>query len=291
MHHALALLSTRTGNRRHVDIAQERALRARRLRALGGVAARVITVAGLMGGLWFGAVKLRGWMLTSETFALAEVHVTGHVRSTPGELELLGEIARGTNLFQLDAHGIERGIARHPWVKEVDLRRRFPNTLSVRVVEHVPVAILSLQDLYLVDASGAPFKRLQPGDRADLPVISGLEREDWAQDAGFANARVRSALQTVEAYEALDPEGEGRLSEVRLESNGILLVTGAGQEVRLPEGDLAPALDRLVRVRRELASRDLVAEVIHLDNRVRPDWVAIKVLASASERSGANETP
>ena len=291
MHHALALLSTRTGNRRRVDIARERELRAQRLRALGTVAAKVFTVVTLMGGLWFGAVKLRGWMLTSETFGLAEVHVTGHVRSTPGELELLGEVERGTNLFKLDTHAIERGIARHPWIKEVDLRRRFPNAISVRVVEHVPAAILSLQDLYLVDASGAPFKRLQPGDQADLPVISGLEREDWAQDAAWANARVRSALETAETYASLDLCDDARLSELRLEANGILLVTGSGQEVRLPEGDVDAALERLVRVRRELASRDLIAEVIHLDNRVRPDWVAIKVLASDPEKGGANETP
>src|SRR5690606_38536921 len=116
--------------------------------------------------------------------------------------------------------------------------------------------------------SGTPFKRLEPGDQADLPVISGLEREDWAQDATWANARVHAALQAADAYAELVATGDARLSELRLEASGMLLVTESGQEVRLPDGDVGPALERLARVRKELASRDLIAEVIHLDNRV-----------------------
>ena len=58
--------------------------------------------------------------------------------------------------------------------------------------------------------------------------------------------------------------------------------------VRLGEGETDVKLQRLSRVREELKSRGLSAEVIHLDNRARPGWVAVKLSSSASERSGAS---
>jgi len=38
-------------------------------------------------------------------------------------------------------------------------------------------------------------------------------------------------------------------------------------------------LARLARVRKELHARSLVAEVIRLDNRARPSWVAVQIAA------------
>ncbi|HYO69285.1 MAG TPA: cell division protein FtsQ, partial [Archangium sp.] len=43
---------------------------------------------------------------------------------------------------------------------------------------------------------------------------------------------------------------------------------------------------RLSRVREELRARGLSAEVIHLENRARPGWVAVKISSPVSERNG-----
>jgi cell division protein FtsQ len=90
------------------------------------------------------------------------------------------------------------------------------------------------------------------------------------------------------AYALLSPGKAERLSEVRLEAQGLALVTVSGQEVRLGEGNPDVKLQRLTRVRRELDARGLAAEIIHLDNRARPGWVAVKISSPASERSGAS---
>lgn len=285
MQHAVTVAFGRTGNRRRIDVALEKEQRAQRLRSLATTAGRVLAVVSLTAALGFGAVRGRTWMLTSPFFGLARVEAVGHVRVTPAEIKRLGGLARGLNLFQLDPAAIERGIGAHPWVKEVELRRRYPSTVSVRIVEHVPAAILALHDLYLVDGEGHPFKRLQPGDDADLPLITGLEREVYGQDPEAASVRVREALTAIHAYREAGLANDGRVSEAHLGAAGLTLITGKGQELRLPDGDLGPALARLVRIRRELVGRNLEAEVIHLDNRARPGWVAIKVSAPVSEKS------
>jgi len=152
----------------------------------------------------------------------------------------------------------------------------------------VPAALAVLGELYVLDEEGEPFKRVTPGDGLDLPLVTGLDREGYVADPDVARKRFRSALEVARAYAQLSSGKAERLSEVRMEAQGLALVTVSGQEVRLGEGNSDVKLQRLARVRRELDARGLAAEIIHLDNRARPGWVAVKISSPASERSGAS---
>jgi cell division protein FtsQ len=50
-----------------------------------------------------------------------------------------------------------------------------------------------------------------------------------------------------------------------------------GVEVRLGQGDLPKKLERLETLLARLESDGVQGEVIHLDNRRHPDWVAVRV--------------
>jgi len=53
-----------------------------------------------------------------------------------------------------------------------------------------------------------------------------------------------------------------------------------GVEIRLGHGDLPEKLARLERVLAAVAAEGRRAEVLHLDNRRRPDWVAVRLAGS-----------
>ena len=59
-----------------------------------------------------------------------------------------------------------------------------------------------------------------------------------------------------------------------------------GLEVRLGQGELADKLDRLERVLAAVAADGQRAEVLHLDNRRRPDWVAVRLAGRRGESDG-----
>ena len=106
--------------------------------------------------------------------------MSGQAEATDVELVRLGGVLLGQNLVAMDVRAMERAIATHPWVKSVSVTRHLPSRLTIDVVEHRAIAMLSFGELYLVNEDSAPFKRIKPGDAADLPLITGLDREAFA---------------------------------------------------------------------------------------------------------------
>ncbi|MCY1080892.1 cell division protein FtsQ/DivIB [Archangium lansingense] len=276
-------------NRRRQDAAQTKEAVTGAVRSHGPGVLKVILLTGLTCALVWGGIELRRWALSSPTFLLKETSFSGLQRATPGELLKLSGLTVGQNLWSLDVETLERTMSTHPWVRTVEVRRHFPSSVSVEVVEHMPAALAALGDLYLVAEDGEPFKRLQPGDKLDLPLVTGMDREGYLADEAKTRERFRQALEVARAYAATEPGKRERLSEVRVAAEGLVLVLADGTEAWLGEGETDAKLQRLSRVREELRARGLAAEVIHLENRARPGWVAVKLSSPVSERSGASQ--
>jgi cell division protein FtsQ len=278
-------------NRRRVDAERSVVSLKATAKRHGGAALRVFTGLGVLVVLAMGAKLGADWALTSSTFAIKQVSFSGLVRAPEGDLMRVSGLSIGQNLLQLDVGSLERAISSHPWVKSARVTRRLPSSVSIEVVEHRPAAMVSLGELYLLDDAGEPFKKLQSQDALDLPLVTGLSREEYVERSDESVARFKAALEVARAYGAARM---GKLSEVRLDGGGreVALVTAAGQEVRLGEGEVGAQLERLARVRAELQKRGLVAEAIHLDNRTRPGWVTVRPMGisaapgSRSEKTG-----
>lgn len=275
-------------NRRRVDTAQQKEAVKGAVQTHGPSVAKGLLAAALTAGLIWGGVELRAWALSSPRFQLQEANFTGLTRASSAELVKLSGLAVGQNLFALDVPALEKAMLQHPWVRSVEVTRHFPATVAIEVVEHTPEALVVLGDLYVLDGEGEPFKRVTPGDGLDLPLVTGVERDAYVKEPEAVRERMKSAIEMAHAYRALKPGRHERLSEVRVEGTSLALVTVAGQEVLLGEGNSEAKLARLTRVRRELSARGLAADVIHLENRARPGWVAVKLSSPVSERSGVS---
>jgi cell division protein FtsQ len=271
------LTSGRGKNRRRADLSEQREIVSRGVRALGKRLLRVGAAIAGVAACALGAGALHDWALASPSFALETLTFRGLHRAAESELSRMSGLAQGQNLWSLDTDSVAKEMAGHPWVRRVDVTRRFPNTVVVTVEEHEPRAMLALNELYLIDAQGEPFKKVDAEDGLDLPLVTGVTRQGYDADNGRTVALLARALEVAEAYEG-SPAGRGeRLSEVRWEDEGFTLVTGKGERVRLGEGAVDEKLSRLGRVREELSKRNLSASAIRLDNRTRPGWVSVEL--------------
>jgi cell division protein FtsQ len=137
---------------------------------------------------------------------------------------------------------------------------------------------VQLGNLYVLDDQGELFKRKAPEDGLDLPLVTGLARDDAKKPE--MKVRLWTALQLLDAWRA-EGLAIGELSELRLDDdNGATLFArdeGGVQQIRLGRTAFAQKLHRLAQVRAALARRGERAAKIDLDNQARPEWVSAQL--------------
>lgn len=136
---------------------------------IGRIVLAVAMVVG--GGLFVSARAVDARFLT-----VRSVPVQGHHRLTLGEIEALIGDVRGESLVTVDLARMRARLLGSPWVADVTLRRVFPDTVEVHIVEREPIAIARLgQQLYLVDESGVIVGEYGPEYADfDLPIVDGM---------------------------------------------------------------------------------------------------------------------
>jgi len=166
----------------------------------------------------------------------------------------------GQNIFTIDMAGAVKRIKEHPWVKTASVRRELPGAVVVELTEREPVALLQMEALYLVDEDGEPFKKVEPGDPGDLPLLTGFD--PGAFQRGPLAAKRQAALIAEAARLIKIGQKVGRLdpqdiSEVRFEaSGGFTFVTAENAaQIRLGFGDFDKKLQRFAAVAQRIGGR------------------------------------
>ncbi len=270
-------------NRRRIDVAKKRG----EIKEVAGkilpwvIKAAVIALStGLCTWGWIAGWQ---WAKTSPTFGMKELVFSGLSRATENELARLGGLAPGLNLVAIDLDAVERSLAAHPWVKSVSVRRQLPSTLRIDIDEHVPVAALAMGDLYWLNESAEPFKRAKADEGVDLPLITGIDRDTMVNQRERALVNLKTAVELIGRYNQYESAKTQPLSEIHVEGGALTIITTSGEEARFNSFDLDGQLSRLVRVRAELTRRQLTAQVIRLNNRVKPGSVTVQLSGEGSE--------
>ena len=265
-------------NRRRVDTATRRADTLEVARKAGHAASFVLAACvGVFAA--FGIATLgKRYLATTGDFAIRDIRFTGLSRTSSSVLMRMGGLARGQNLLTADLEEAERRIARHPWVRSVYVSSELPHTLHVDVREWEPAAIVDLGHLYLLSNDAQVFRRVGPGDDMDLPLITGIDRAAYMARHEDVEPALRDALEAIEAYARCPISGREPLSEVHVDAGeGVSLRLGKDTlTVKLGATPFDEKLSRLARLMTELERGNARAQVIHLENRSRPGWVAVR---------------
>jgi cell division protein FtsQ len=232
-----------------------------------------------------GAALLCVWGLvrytrTSPRFAIKSVSVQGSLHRTPDDIARTGLLTVGQNIFTTDLEAARDKLLNDPWIERVNLRRRLPSSVLVDVVEREAHAVVAMgADLYLSTRQGELFKKVEPGDPFDLPVVTGIKPEDVANDRSAAVALIRRALDVVADYEHSPQAKTFPVAEAHLEDDGgIVLVVGKdGLALHLGRGPYRQTLDQANRVMAELSTRRGQASVVFLDNDAHPERVVVRM--------------
>ena len=170
---------------------------------------------------------LNGWF-AADRWPVRQLQIEaefGHVGTEQVRAAAAGELDAG--FFALDLPALQRRVAELPWVQKVEARRRWPDTVVVRVYEQQPYAHWS--GGRLIGRDGSLFQVPGADTLQGLPHLSGPD-ERLSEVLAFY-AEVQRLLRGSQlAVARVDLSGRGAWT-LGLD-NGAELVLGVGDEVR-----------------------------------------------------------
>lgn len=210
----------------------------------------------------FGSLHIYHELLKSPYLAIKEIKVGGNMRVSRAEILEMAGVNIGDNLLEINAADIKKGVRVNPWVSEANVSKNFPDRFNIEIKERRPVALINLDSLYLVDENGTIFKKTSIGDDIDLPIITGLTKEDI--EAGGKASEL--AIKAINLINLLAKDGiftHEELSEINIDKTyGLTLYTmHQGTRIELGDGGFTEKiarLERIIQARNGLADVDFI---------------------------------
>lgn len=122
----------------------------------------IILAAGIIGTLFFAPI-----------FGVSEIYSVGNERISENYIIARSGIRLGDNIFRSSTQRIILNISEIPYVREVSVRRIFPNRMRILVSENEPRANVATGELFaIIDERGNVLEIQQ--DPYGIPIIRGL---------------------------------------------------------------------------------------------------------------------
>jgi cell division protein FtsQ len=195
-------------------------------------------------------------------FRIATVAVTGQHELTDQQIFAAAGVTGTSSLLFLDAEEAREGLERLPLVKSAQVRKLFPDTLSVTIEERKPYALWQRDGaVTLIAEDGTVIEPTIDQRFADLPLVVGEGADKRAHE-------IVAILAGMPAMEAR-VKGATLVSQRRWNltlDNGVI--------VRLPEEDPGKALRNLAILERD--ANVLEKDILAIDMRL-PDRAAFRL--------------
>ena len=233
----------------------------------------------------FLVMNIYRYFTSSEHFAVTSLQVSGNAHISEEDIWRIAGIAPGVNLLMLDTDKAKADLELHPWVRAVHIEEDLPDKVVIRIEERAPVAVAALPDLWLVDDRGVAFKQVKSDEIGDLPVITGVSREELEGEDTVDEAErwLREATRIAGYYNDHPVARTHALGEIHVDPLfGFTVVTREEAiEVRVgaiaAQAELEERLDRLGHVLADAEARSARLHFVRLDNARDPGRVAVKM--------------
>ena len=190
--------------------------------------------------------------------AIDQVKITG--QSDTSEVDILDRLAIGQypSLLTFDLDAARDRIETLPWVAQATLKKLYPDTLEVSVIERLPYALWQHgETVSLIDPQGIVISDYIDERYTTLPLVVGPG----------ANARVDEFLDLILAHP--DLVAQVRAGELIAERRWNIVLAG-DVEIMLPEDNAADALARVAAINsaHQILARDIAAVDVRIPERL-----------------------
>lgn len=140
--------------------------------------------------------------LASAGLGVARITLEGQARTPTRDVSMAIAIAKGQSLLAIDPAEVRTRLLRLPWVADASVRRAYPDTVAIRLIEKLPFALWKHgAGVAVVERSGAVITGTNPREFMHLPLLIGDGAPEAAAsllDAVASTKAVSSRLKVAE---------------------------------------------------------------------------------------------
>ncbi|MCR5175404.1 MAG: FtsQ-type POTRA domain-containing protein [Anaerovibrio sp.] len=171
----------------------------------------------------------------SPVFVLKHVKVSGNYYISEEEVCRISGVNMGENLFQLKIDDIMQTMVKDIRIERAIVRRAFPSTLEIQVVERVPLAMIKCDYGFLeLGRGGVILDAHRTLTDIPVPIISGVSVSSLFVGDTVENANINAVLNFLDK---LHHETTGNISEINIADTDNVTIYMRGP-VQLKLGNL-----------------------------------------------------
>lgn len=198
---------------------------------------KIVLAAAICSGSVFGArVAMRRFLFENPDYRLAMIDVQTDGSLLRDQVIKTADLREGENIFRVNLAQVHRVLQQLPQVDEVEVVRKLPGEIDIRIIERKPIAwITSEKEIsdpfqsdvaFLIDARGTLMKekKLLP-EYLGLPLITGCTSESLEPGKVVQSVEAKAALDLLRLSAGSFMQTRFQIREIDLSKGYCLLVT------------------------------------------------------------------
>ncbi len=209
--------------------------------------------------------------LSSAIFHLVGIRIYGIRQIKPEEILRDIKINPRKNIFLIKSKNIESVLKKHPKIKEVKVRKRYPNNLEISIKERKPLMVLKDRNIFAtIDKEGKVMETGNYFPNLSLPMVEGIVLIEPSAGKNILDDKIMACRAAISAEGKIYPHKILRFS---FEGRRMKFWTSYNVEVRLGKiknvsevKKIAEKMEGLSWVLKESAEKGILHEYVDVSS-------------------------
>ncbi|MBR3696790.1 MAG: FtsQ-type POTRA domain-containing protein [Clostridia bacterium] len=116
------------------------------------------------------------FLLFSSFFSIEKIEIKNNNRVNSEEIKTLGDFESYINLFWVNNLSVKKDLEQNPYIEDVKIHKKIPNTLIIDIKERIPKFMLQIGDSYIYINNQGYLLEVST-ENIGLPIILGFKTD------------------------------------------------------------------------------------------------------------------
>lgn len=203
-------------------------------------------------------------------FNIKRILVNGNNEVSKDKISIASGIIMGENIFKIDTKNAKANLLLHPYIKDVNIKRKMPDRIIINIDEREELACLKHMNSYIyIGFDGLILDVLKEKKENKTPIIEGLsiESPSIGSKVIYIKETKKEREQITNLIETISRQGlKEQIKLIKFDKNNINIITNTGINIAFgPPFNIEYKVKFLLGVLKDLKEKNINAKNVYLN--------------------------